>query len=128
MNRLAKRVVVALLPSLVAVAAFGQNWPKPSKSQNTEVTCSDPCTGKDGGVLPPAPLRAVSLIRGTNDTSNSFVARGHDGQRSLMAKFYMLIGFDGRRHASFFTRLSSGEALMPATAIPLSVASTGRKP
>lgn len=134
MNRFANRfAIVVLLQLSVAVAAFGQGWPLPSKTPGVEVTCtactgsSPPANGKTVGYRTPIASFTGRLLdsQTTNDIQQTFrtaraakIVLSPDGRR-----IYILIGGMAGAYdtASFFTRLASGEALMPSTSVPLSV-------
>src|ERR1700674_4782574 len=125
--------IVVLLQLSVAVAAFGQGWPLPGKTPGIEVNCtactgsSPPANGKTVGFKTPVPAFTGRLLdsQSTNDIQQTFrtaraakIVLSPDGRRIYIQLGGMLAAYDT---ASFFTRLASGEALMTATSIPLTV-------
>src|SRR5258708_32255001 len=133
MNRLHGRFAVVLVLLSVAVAAFGQGWPLPSKTPNVEVNCTA-CTGSspaaDGktvGYRTPIAAFTGRLLdsQGTNDIQQTFrtaraakIVLSPDGKRIYIQLGGMAAAYDAAR---FFTRLASGEALTPSSSVPLTV-------
>jgi PKD repeat protein len=134
-NRFISRIVIALLLLQVAVAASGQNWPLPSKNQNVEVACSKctgaspPADGKTVGYAAPIAAFTGRVVdsQSTNDIQYPLrtlragkMGLSPDGRRLYMIQGGLLAAYDT---GTLFTRLASGEQLMPSTSIPLSILS-----
>ncbi len=134
MNRFANRfAIVVLLQLSVAVAAFGQGWPLPAKTPGVEVNCTactgsnPPANGKTVGFRTPIAAFTGRLLdsQATNDIQQPFrtaragkIVLSADGKRIYLLIGGMLAAYDT---ATFFTRLASGEALMTATSVPLTI-------
>ncbi len=133
-NRFGNRfAVVALLHLTFVVAAFGQGWPLPGKTPNVEVSCtactgsSPAANGKTVGYRTPITAFTGRFLdsQATNEFQQPFrtaraakIVLSSDGKRIYVQIGGMAAAYDT---ASFFTRLASGEALIPSTSVPLSV-------
>src|SRR5260221_5005057 len=133
MNRFHSRFAVVAHQLSIAGAVFAQGWPLQSKTPDTEVGCHA-CTGSspaaDGKTVGyKAPIAAFTGrfldSQATNDFEQTFrtaragkIVVSPDGRRIYIQLGSMVAAYDS---STFFTRLASGEDLIPATSVPLTV-------
>ncbi len=133
MNRLSSRLTFSVLLLTAAATAWAQGYPFPAPVQNVEGTChsctssSPPADGKTVGYTAPISSFTGRFLdsQATNEIeyplrtarAGKFVI-SPDGKRLYIQMGSMLAAYDT---ASFFSRLSASEALMPSTGVPLSI-------
>ncbi len=134
MNRFIKRLAAVLLHLSVAVAVFGQDWAVPARTPNTEVPCTL-CVGPNNALTNgktvgyAAPIAAFTGrfldSQATNDIQYPIrtlragkLVMSPDGRRLYMIMGGVAMAYDT---ASFISRLTASEALIPVTSIPINV-------
>src|SRR4051794_31897333 len=133
MNRFCSRLAIVSLQLAVAVAAFGQGWPLPARTPDTEVSChactgsSPAADGKTVGYKTPLATFTGRFLdsQATNDIQYPLrtaragkIVLSPDGKRIYVQLGGMLAAYDS---ATFFAQLAAGQALIPSTTVPLSV-------
>ena len=129
MNRSWIKLSLLFIAALVVVpAGFGQGWPLPAKTQNTPVPCpatSNACVGIEGRLTAPYSDPIKTFVGRYLDSQST--GEHQDGWRTGRARrmefnyqknvVYMIIGSSLFEYDlnTFFSRLSSGAALVPAT-------------
>src|SRR5713226_3034386 len=127
------RICFVLL--LAPPVLFGQCWPLPAKTPNTEVACT-PCPDGRNGVTV-GYSSPISIFTGrfldsqiTQDLQQPF--RTARAKQVILApernRIYLMIGSAVAAYDinTFFTRLEAGEAMIPVTMVPVKPAPSNR--
>jgi PKD repeat protein len=125
----------------MASAAYGQDWPLPAATPNTDVLCAGCFNGKDGlkTIGYPPTLRFVGRFIDSEATKEyqffyrTARARGVnflDSADPAKSRVYMMVGsgVGAYNPDTFLSRLAAHETLFPASAIPTHPFANSRSP